>query len=195
FLVLSDEKSMFLPKFAKNVLKEGKVTNFFGTIFCHKNYDGNYNTFFKLKKRRKIWLDQIRNFKGFPKSVFATDFHTGANSLIQSTGVSIITPNSVLMGYRENWGCNSDISTEINNSDFREKMAENEEKSKLFVETIRSAMLFEKDVVILRRFSDFDFESVYRNETLDVWWTDDDGGFGILFPYIVSLYKKFENFQ
>lgn len=52
------------------------------------------------------WL-KVRKIRAFYNMVNSSNFESGANALIQSSGIGKLTPNVVLMGYKYNWQTSS----------------------------------------------------------------------------------------
>lgn len=175
-LVLCGKKRFHLASFARFLLKKGKTICTLSYIIQTPKDLNDFSHFFAFNEAKKRWLESMAYYKTFLKVVAAKNLVEGMSCLVQATGVSKVEPNTVLLGYKTDW-------------------RNNKGGTETYVSMLRQAMLFGKGVIILRNFSDFDFASVFKAKTVDVWWLDDDGGLCILVPYIISLNDSFENFK
>jgi hypothetical protein len=131
---------------------------------------------------------------------------------MQVSGVGKLTPNVLLMGWKENWHTSG-----------------NEEETRDFVRTIRDNFFMSNGLVLVRRWQQLNVFDTLEGQrlvlskeaidpekeqltksaevkvdtqerpplvyaqafkgTIDIWWLFDDGGLSVLLPYILKKYK------
>ncbi|KAG4077496.1 hypothetical protein HA402_002923 [Bradysia odoriphaga] len=140
------------------------------------------------------WL-KTRKIRAFYNVVNSSNFESGANALVQTSGIGKLTPNFVLIGYKYKWQTSSADellsyyrTIHVNNSvkhrpsSFTNQIFFVEETEQQFTETDRN----------LGPYQDY-FYTAKENAVIDVWWLYDDGGLTILVPYILSMRSKWKH--
>ena len=107
-----------------------------------------------------------------PEAVTAPSLESGFSRLLQTSGLGRLRPNTVLFGYK-------DMSDDTSGRD-------------AFVGMLRQAFLYEKGVGILRDYAPGRDE---LKGSLDVWWTDDDGGLTLLIPFILMKHRVWKGLK
>lgn len=94
----------------------------------------------------------------------------GISSVIQTTGVGRLRPNTLVLGWKNDWAASNDGS------------AEN------YVNTLRVAFANVFGVMICRNLDQIEFNTKRPNPfgTVDIWWLLDDGGLSVLIPHIMA---------
>uniref|UniRef100_A0A4W5R4K9 Solute carrier family 12 member 2 n=1 Tax=Hucho hucho TaxID=62062 RepID=A0A4W5R4K9_9TELE len=171
--------------------------------------------------RYQRWL--LKNhIKAFYTPVFAEDLRHGAQYLLQATGLGRLKPNTLVMGFKNNW------------SDGEMKDVE------MYINIIHDAFDLQHGVVIIRLQEGLDISHIqdpgtvlcravfficpgtliqhthssqssltFLNQrlleasqqfkkkqckgTVDVWWLFDDGGLALLIPYLLTEKKKWKD--
>uniref|UniRef100_A0A3B3WSQ4 Solute carrier family 12 member 2 n=1 Tax=Poecilia mexicana TaxID=48701 RepID=A0A3B3WSQ4_9TELE len=155
--------------------------------------------------RCRRWLIKKR-IKAFYSPVFADNLRHGAQLLLQAVGLGRLKPNTLVMGFKNNW------------SDGNMRDVEN------YINTIHDAFDLQFGVVILRLMDGLDishipgqgtskaaptetksplsltdqrllessqmFKKKQGKGTIDVWWLFDDGGLTLLIPYLLTNRSK-----
>ena len=105
--------------------------------------------------------------------VLSDSFLSGAEMLIQTAGLGAMRPNTVLLGYKEDWRESS-----------QEEVGD-------YVNLLRKAFHMRLGVMVGRglRTIDWDASVPDRTGTVDVWWLVDDGGLTMLVPHLMTLSK------
>ncbi len=105
----------------------------------------------------------------------AENFYKGACNLMQNCGVGAIRPNTVVLGYKEDWieiddpvGQPSRITTHQ------------------YVQTLQVAFKMRYGVLLCRNMDQVQWNAPSPDGTVDVWSLLDDGGLTFLVPYIMA---------
>lgn len=175
-LILCGEERSYLIDFVDHYLKRGKTVETLAYIIEKPAILESYVQFDAFQFEKRKWMEKMNKYKAFLKAVWAEDLAKGVESLIQSSGISRVEPNAILMGFKSDWRQNSSSRDS-------------------YVEAIRVAMLYGKGVILLRGFMDLQYGDVFVDKTIDVYWFDDDGGFCLLVPYFVRFTKTFKRMK
>uniref|UniRef100_A0A3B3BCR0 Solute carrier family 12 member 2 n=1 Tax=Oryzias melastigma TaxID=30732 RepID=A0A3B3BCR0_ORYME len=147
--------------------------------------------------RCQRWLTKKR-IKAFYAPVFAENMRYGAQLLLQAVGLGRLKPNTLVMGFKNNWS----------DGDMRD--VEN------YINIIHDAFDLQFGVVILRLPDGLDISHIQGQDiksplsltdqrllessqqfkkkqgkgSIDVWWLFDDGGLTLLIPYLLTNRSK-----
>eukprot|EP01006_Ploeotia_vitrea_P034319 TRINITY_DN65737_c6_g1_i1.p1 TRINITY_DN65737_c6_g1~~TRINITY_DN65737_c6_g1_i1.p1 ORF type:complete len:905 (-),score=474.01 TRINITY_DN65737_c6_g1_i1:93-2807(-) len=171
YLVLTGEprKRLHLIRFAQT-LKKGWGAMIFGNVTL-----GDYRqniVDYRERWRQGYWEDKSLDIYGFLDSVIAPTVRAGSQALIQLSGLGALRPNTLLLGYKEDW---ADCSK-----------AECDD----YANVIRDAFKMRMGVMVMRGLQKIDWDAPPDpTGTVDVWWLLDDGGLSILIPYIMSHHR------
>jgi len=99
----------------------------------------------------------------------APSLKDGVYAAIQMTGVGRLRPNTLVIGWKNDW-------------------SKNKSQTKDYVDILRAAYANLFGVMICRNLDQFDFNTKRPNPfgTVDIWWLLDDGGLSVLIPYIMA---------
>uniref|UniRef100_A0A8C7XLF2 Solute carrier family 12 member 3 n=1 Tax=Oryzias sinensis TaxID=183150 RepID=A0A8C7XLF2_9TELE len=170
---------------------------------------GHIRTLTQDYARCQRWLSKKR-IKAFYAPVFAENMRYGAQLLLQAVGLGRLKPNTLVMGFKNNWS----------DGDMRD--VEN------YINIIHDAFDLQFGVVILRLLDGLDISHIQGPEhvvlmcflvatdiksplsltdqrllessqqfkkkqgkgSIDVWWLFDDGGLTLLIPYLLTNRSK-----
>jgi hypothetical protein len=121
-------------------------------------------------------MEKIRDFNAYaPLDLcMADNFYNGACSLMQTVGVGALRPNTVVLGYKEDWMSAEDASDQTRTT------------LQNYIETLQVAFKMRFGVMICRNMKQVTWDSPSEDGTVDVWSLMDDGGLTFLVPYIMS---------
>uniref|UniRef100_A0A8C0GRL5 Solute carrier family 12 member 3 n=1 Tax=Chelonoidis abingdonii TaxID=106734 RepID=A0A8C0GRL5_CHEAB len=151
------------------------------------------------------WLSR-RKVRSFYTLITAPDLRSGARSLMQVSGLGRLKPNTIVLGYKQNW--QTDLPHNLEN----------------YVATIHDAFDGRAGVCVLRMKDGLDvsrtvlgvalphlphvltgssvkvlgadeltethFQAQQKKRCVDVYWLFDDGGLTLLVPYLLSRRKR-----
>ncbi|XP_026199325.1 solute carrier family 12 member 2 isoform X2 [Anabas testudineus] len=160
--------------------------------------------------RCQRWLNKKR-IKAFYTPVFSDNLRHGAQFLLQAVGLGRLKPNTLVMGFKNNWS----------DGDMRDV--------EIYINTLHDAFDLQFGVVILRLQEGLDISHIQGQDeplsslekpplgktksplsltdqrllessqqfkkkqgkgTIDVWWLFDDGGLTLLIPYLLTNSSK-----
>uniref|UniRef100_A0A8D0D0A1 Solute carrier family 12 member 2 n=1 Tax=Sander lucioperca TaxID=283035 RepID=A0A8D0D0A1_SANLU len=149
--------------------------------------------------RCQRWLNKKR-IKAFYTHVFSDNLRHGAQFLMQAVGLGRLKPNTLVMGFKNNWS----------DGDMRDV--------EVYINTIHDAFDLQFGVVLLRLQDGLDishiqgqgistksplsltdqrlletsqqFKKKQGKGTIDVWWLFDDGGLTLLIPFLLTNGSK-----
>jgi solute carrier family 12 sodium/potassium/chloride transporter 2 len=101
----------------------------------------------------------------------AENFYKGACSLMQSVGVGAIRPNTVVLGYKEDW-------TEIDDPVGQPSRITTHD----YVQTLQVAFKMRFGCMVCRNLNNVRWDEPDESGTVDVWSLLDDGGLTFLIP-------------
>uniref|UniRef100_A0A3Q2YZW8 Solute carrier family 12 member 3 n=1 Tax=Hippocampus comes TaxID=109280 RepID=A0A3Q2YZW8_HIPCM len=167
--------------------------------------------------RCQRWLNKKR-IKAFYAPVFSDTLRHGAHFLLQSVGLGRLKPNTLVLGFKNNWmeGQMNDVETYINiihgsgppetqhsGAGLQEQLDGGSDERRGDVHQhhpVGNAFMFIFSVVVvftdasrvLLRSDAFDLQQFKKKQgkgTIDVWWLFDDGGHFIdCFIFLIKMY-------
>uniref|UniRef100_A0A3Q2R0I0 Solute carrier family 12 member 2 n=1 Tax=Fundulus heteroclitus TaxID=8078 RepID=A0A3Q2R0I0_FUNHE len=151
--------------------------------------------------RCRRWLLKKR-IKAFYAPVFADNLRIGAQLLLQAVGLGRLKPNTLVMGFKNNWsdGNMRDVENYINTIHLWPKidpwgtpqvMYGNEfdltaERDSPATDTKCPLSLTDQRLLESSQM----FKKKQGKGTIDVWWLFDDGGLTLLIPYLLTTRSK-----
>uniref|UniRef100_A0A8D2IGM7 Solute carrier family 12 member 3 n=1 Tax=Varanus komodoensis TaxID=61221 RepID=A0A8D2IGM7_VARKO len=150
------------------------------------------------------WL-KARKVRAFYNFITVGDLRSGARSLMQVSGLGRLRPNTVVLGYKQNWQTDSPHNLEN------------------YVSIIHDAFDFSAGVCVLRMRDGLDmsrrvkaqgrcvcveerswvdrdvgmpeatstvFQGKQKKKNIDIYWLFDDGGLTLLIPYLLTRRKR-----
>ncbi len=136
---------------------------------------GNFED--KINERRETWkksrLLVDNGIQAFSDVVVAPTLMHGAQSLMMLSGMGKLRPNTLILGYLQNWQSRSDTVLEE------------------YVGIIRAAFGSNLSVCVLRGVDNLKLMNM-KNSVIDVWWLADDGGHTILIPHLLRLHSNWK---
>jgi hypothetical protein len=169
FLVLVDDPAKH-PETLKFVSRMQKGR---GVMIIGQVIKGNYVEKIdeqRAASRSTYLLDN--KFKGFVDVVVSPNLLQGVVSLLQLTGLGKLKPNTVLLGYKEQW--NNKSQAEVSE----------------YCDVIRACFFSGYGVGVLRNV-EVDAIPFASKLTIDVWWLVEDGGLTLLMPYLIRKHAEF----
>jgi len=121
--------------------------------------------------------------EGLYDCVVAPTLPMGACMLLQLSGLGRLQPNTVVLGFPENWT--------------KSLHDENNKKCEEIVGIIQDSFLMNMGCMMCRNLTgmNWDWETIRPRHkrrprgVIDVWWLIDDGGLTLLVPYLISRHK------
>uniref|UniRef100_A0A8D0G566 Solute carrier family 12 member 3 n=1 Tax=Sphenodon punctatus TaxID=8508 RepID=A0A8D0G566_SPHPU len=149
------------------------------------------------------WLND-RKVRSFYSLISAGELRSGARSLMQVSGLGRLKPNTVVLGYKQNWQTDSPHSLEN------------------YVGIIQDAFDCQIGVCVLRMRDGLDvsrtvrahgecvggdnfkvvgadeqletvFQAKQKKKSIDIYWLFDDGGLTLLIPYLLTRRKRWSH--
>uniref|UniRef100_A0A8C9YV32 Solute carrier family 12 member 3 n=1 Tax=Sander lucioperca TaxID=283035 RepID=A0A8C9YV32_SANLU len=171
-----------------------------GLMVCaHVTRRPNLKELSQEHARCQRWLNKKR-IKAFYTHVFSDNLRHGAQFLMQAVGLGRLKPNTLVMGFKNNWS----------DGDMRDV--------EVYINTIHDAFDLQFGVVLLRLQDGLDishiqgqgistksplsltdqrlletsqqFKKKQGKGTIDVWWLFDDGGLTLLIPFLLTNGSK-----
>eukprot|EP00163_Fabomonas_tropica_P020036 TRINITY_DN351_c0_g3_i1.p1 TRINITY_DN351_c0_g3~~TRINITY_DN351_c0_g3_i1.p1 ORF type:complete len:854 (+),score=209.64 TRINITY_DN351_c0_g3_i1:936-3497(+) len=127
-----------------------------------------------------------QGINGFSSVIAADSVRDGAQILMSSSGLGRLRPNTVLLGYKDDWETSTD---------------DDDEHTPLpdYVSMIRDALDLHYGIMILRGTASLNIPTnnttreAPASGTIDVWWLSDDGGLTVLVPYLMTQSRYWRN--
>jgi len=124
--------------------------------------------------------------RGFMSTTIAPSVRDGLQSLLCCSGLGVLRPNTLVLGYKEDW--KDAMGTEAKRpaaNDSGEKDLTTDD----YVDMIRDGFKMGMGVMICRNLNNiaWSLEAKSTDKTTDIYWLVDDGGLTLLIPYILSL--------
>ncbi|XP_072037577.1 solute carrier family 12 member 1-like [Amphiura filiformis] len=171
-----------------------------------------------LSSAQEDWL-ATQKIKAFPGSVTAPTLRKGVQSLLQLGGVGKIRPNTVIMGYKNNWQEDSheavddyvgiihdtfdieyglcilriaerfDVSSALSSGSQPDK-DEPGKNAPDVQDPVKPLMQIDNVIKSMSK-----FQSKMPKGTIDVWWLQDDGGLTLLVPHLLTHKSIWEKCQ
>eukprot|EP00494_Astrolonche_serrata_P023878 UN24136 len=201
FLIMTGtpEKRKHLVYFGQT-LRELKSLIIYGDIEM-----GDYKKLSLAKCRKSAYKGYVSNvrtpgfvndtfkIKGLYSSVICPDYRMGSLMLLQITGLGVLKPNTLVLGYKEKFWLDERMSTaEILGGPTTVD----------YVNIVRDCFNMGFNCMICRNLDALSWheENAYAKDdnifsleqglnTIDVWWVVDDGGLSLLVPYMLAQHK------
>jgi len=211
FLVLSGlpEERPHLVKLAYT-LRKGRGLTMFGNVILGSLAE-------HAEERRRLnesgdYYLRARRLHAFMRTVTAGSLREGVRSLLQASGIGIMTPNTVLLGWMKSWATadvelvDDYVGTVGDAFDCGCGVVIVRDEQHRLPEFGAEAPQPRKGLaraVSRRRYSDIDEIRVEvanaaeegSSVTIDVWWLVDDGGLTVLLAHILRLSHRYRHCQ
>ncbi|OAD56078.1 Solute carrier family 12 member 6 [Eufriesea mexicana] len=169
-LILAKLTDDLVPKYRKlfafaSQLKAGK-----GLTICVSCIGGDYiqNTgktlAAKVNLRKTIAEEKV---KGFVDVLVAKDVVDGLSSLVQTTGLGGMKPNTVILGWPYSW-----------------KQSQEDRTWRVFLQTVRAVAAARMALLVPKGINFFPDSTEKVVGNIDVWWIVHDGGLLMLLPFL-----------
>ncbi|XP_048373302.1 solute carrier family 12 member 3-like isoform X2 [Sphaerodactylus townsendi] len=144
------------------------------------------------------WLSS-RKVRSFYASITSSDLRAGARNLMQVSGLGRLKPNTVVLGYKQNWQTDSPYSLENYVGIIHDVFDVNagvcvlRMRSKLDVSrTVKAHSCPDEifKVVGADKLTETVFQGKQKKKTVDIYWLFDDGGLTLLIPYLLTRRKR-----
>ncbi|CAK9808493.1 Solute carrier family 12 member 6 [Anthophora plagiata] len=181
-LILAKLTDDLVPKYRKlfafaSQLKAGK-----GLTICVSCISGDYiqNTgqtlAAKVNLRKTIGEEKV---KGFVDVLVAKDVVDGLSSLVQTTGLGGMKPNTVILGWPYRW---KQSQEESDNRTWR-----------VFLQTVRAVAAARMALLVPKGINFFPDSTEKVVGNIDVWWIVHDGGLLMLLPFLLKQHRTWKN--
>ncbi|KMQ97050.1 solute carrier family 12 member 6, partial [Lasius niger] len=114
--------------------------------------------------------------KGFVDVLVAKNAVDGLSSLIQTTGLGGLKPNTVILGWPYGW-----------------RQSEEERTWRVFLQTVRSVAAAKMALLVPKGINFFPDSSEKIIGNIDVWWIVHDGGLLMLLPFLLKQHRTWKN--
>ena len=158
-----------------------------------------------LKDSMQQWLKD-HNISGYYSFVQSSSLSIGAKMCMSIAGLGKLSPNLVLLGFKNNWrqdldGLKDYIDIMYNAFDLKLSFVILRTREGFNLSSvIASEQQFIREVPVEKNDEDVktvdkivQFRQKKRTGTIDVWWLYDDGGLTLLLPHIIKTRKQFKN--
>ncbi|XP_039209772.1 solute carrier family 12 member 3 isoform X1 [Crotalus tigris] len=163
------------------------------------------------------WLIK-RKIKAFYTGISAEDLRTGAQVLMQASGLGRMKPNILVLGYKKNWQAAHPQTVEeyigiLHNAfDFKYGVCVMRVKEGLNISRIMQAHInpvfdpadipqknsevpavmdtLDPDALVAEQQASTIFQMDQGKKTIDIYWLFDDGGLTLLIPYLLGRKKR-----
>ncbi|XP_076762530.1 solute carrier family 12 member kcc isoform X8 [Xylocopa sonorina] len=178
-LILSKLTDDLVPKYRKlfafaSQLKAGK-----GLTICVSCIAGDYiqNTgktlAAKVNLRKTITEEKV---KGFVDVLVAKDVVDGLSSLVQTTGLGGMKPNTVILGWPHRW-----------------KESQEGRTWRVFLQMVRAVAAARMALLVPKGINFFPDSTEKVVGNIDVWWIVHDGGLLMLLPFLLKQHRTWKN--
>ncbi|XP_043583193.1 solute carrier family 12 member 4 isoform X2 [Bombus pyrosoma] len=178
-LILAKLTDDLVPKYRKlfafaSQLKAGK-----GLTICVSCIGGDYiqNTgrilAAKVNLRKTMGEEKV---KGFVDVLVVRDVVDGLSSLIQTTGLGGMKPNTVILGWPYRW-----------------KQSQEERNWRGFLQTVRAVAAARMALLVPKGINFFPDSTEKVVGNIDVWWIVHDGGLLMLLPFLLKQHRTWKN--
>lgn len=174
---LSDELKGIKKHEILNLYSQLRKANGFCVVACVLEASERSDEAIRKAKIEKDVIQSImkeEGIQGFAEVVVAPSWGEGANYAIQLTGIGGLVPNTVLLGWPEDW-------------------KKRPKKAKTFVDILQTALAADKAVLAMRGLGGMPSDTVHG--TIDIWWMIHDGGFLILLSWILVQHRIWRKCQ
>ncbi|KAL7753304.1 hypothetical protein RI367_001079 [Sorochytrium milnesiophthora] len=124
--------------------------------------DGKY----RQENERLKGMLRDRDVSGFAEVLVCESLKAGITHAIQTAGMGILRPNTVVMGFPDRW-------TDPH------KIAE-------YVAALRNVIAFEKVVLLLKNVRAFPVDDDVQRGSIDIYWIVHDGGILTILPFLLK---------
>jgi len=114
--------------------------------------------------------------KGFGDVLVAKDVNQGIVSLIQSTGLGGLKPNTVIFGWPHGW-----------------RNAEKNQSWRIFIDAILATEANKMALIVPKGIEHFPASADKISGTIDVWWIVHDGGLLMLLPFLLRQHRTWRH--
>ncbi|KAG7203194.1 hypothetical protein KM043_010300 [Ampulex compressa] len=178
-LILAKLTGDLVPKYRKlfafaSQLKAGK-----GLTICVSCIGGDYtqNSGEALAAKQSLRKTMAEEkVKGFVDVLVARNIVDGLSSLIQTTGLGGMKPNTVILGWPYGW-----------------RQSENERTWRVFLQTVRSVQAARMALLVPKGINFFPDSTEKVVGNIDVWWIVHDGGLLVLLPFLLKQHRTWKN--
>ncbi|XP_033328087.1 solute carrier family 12 member kcc isoform X3 [Megalopta genalis] len=178
-LILAKLTDDLVPKYRKlfafaSQLKAGK-----GLTICVSCIGGDYiqNSGEALAAKQSLRKTIVEEkVKGFVDVLVAKNIVDGLSSLIQTTGLGGMKPNTVILGWPYGW-----------------RQSENERTWRVFLQTVRAVAAARMALVVPKGINFFPDSTEKVVGYIDVWWIVHDGGLLMLLPFLLKQHRTWKN--
>ncbi|XP_070149293.1 solute carrier family 12 member 4 isoform X1 [Polyergus mexicanus] len=178
-LILAKLTDDLVPKYRKlfaftNQLKAGKGLTI--SVSCIAgDYTQNSGEALAAKQSLKKTATEEK-VKGFVDVLVAKNVVDGLSSLIQTTGLGGLKPNTVILGWPYGW-----------------RQSEEERTWRVFLQTVRSVAAAKMALLVPKGINFFPDSSEKIIGNIDVWWIVHDGGLLMLLPFLLKQHRTWKN--
>lgn len=114
--------------------------------------------------------------KGFVDVLVAKNIVDGLSSLVQTTGLGGLKPNTVILGWPYGW-----------------RQSEQERTWRVFLQTVRSVTAAKMALLVPKGINFFPDSTEKIIGNIDVWWIVHDGGLLMLLPFLLKQHRTWKN--
>uniref|UniRef100_A0A3B3WRY5 Solute carrier family 12 member 2 n=1 Tax=Poecilia mexicana TaxID=48701 RepID=A0A3B3WRY5_9TELE len=144
--------------------------------------------------RCRRWLIKKR-IKAFYSPVFADNLRHGAQLLLQAVGLGRLKPNTLVMGFKNNWMTQSFVVKRCSDAfDLQFGVVILRLMDGLDISHIPGQATETKSPLSLTDQRLLESSQMFKKKqgkgTIDVWWLFDDGGLTLLIPYLLTNRSK-----
>ncbi|XP_072743130.1 solute carrier family 12 member 4 isoform X3 [Anoplolepis gracilipes] len=178
-LILAKLTDDLVPKYRKlfafaSQLKAGKGLTI--SVSCIAgDYTQNSGEALAAKQSLKKTATEEK-VKGFVEVLVAKSAVDGLSSLIQTTGLGGLKPNTVILGWPYGW-----------------RQSEEERTWRVFLQTVRSVAAAKMALLVPKGINFFPDSSEKIIGNIDVWWIVHDGGLLMLLPFLLKQHRTWKN--
>ncbi|XP_076667536.1 solute carrier family 12 member kcc isoform X2 [Andrena cerasifolii] len=127
----------------------------------------------KQSLRRTIVEEKV---KGFVDVLVARNIIDGLSSLVQTTGLGGMKPNTVILGWPYGW-----------------RQSEDERTWRVFLQTVRAVAAARMALLVPKGINFFPDSTEKVVGNIDVWWIVHDGGLLMLLPFLLKQHRTWKN--
>jgi len=118
-----------------------------------------------------------KEMKCFSQVLCASSVREGIRSILQSTGIGKVKPNTMAYEFKKSWKSHSD------------------EDLQLYVDALNWGFHLKMGAMVMRNpgalFVGYEDGNAEYRGNIDVYWFNDDGGFTLLIPHLLKLHPVF----
>ncbi|XP_043272459.1 solute carrier family 12 member 7 isoform X2 [Venturia canescens] len=178
-LILVKLNEDLVPKYRKlfafaSQLKAGR-----GLTVCVSCIGGDYTRNSGEALAAKQSLRKVADeekVKGFVEVLVARNIVDGLSSLIQTTGLGGMKPNTVILGWPYGW-----------------RQSEDERTWRIFLQAVRNVTTARMALLVPKGINFFPDSTEKVVGYIDVWWVVHDGGLLMLLPFLLKQHRTWKN--